>query len=332
MKQILTVFSYTFKEGIRKKAFLISTAIIMAMILLLCLAPRVISVFQDKDTKQEGAAQEEATQEGATQTDGSQTEKKGICYFVDETGIFQKDMAGFEALYPELDFAISEKADLEELKENVAEHEKNSLIYIENQQEVPVIHVVNANFMKGISAQRIAEVCDIIWQRSFLSALGLDAEVIAASQVPLSYTEEAAGNMDITGYVLGLVMTFIMFFAVYYYGYGVAMSVASEKTSRVMETLIISAKPSRILIGKCLAMGAVGLLQLGGLLAFGLLCYSLLMPEELQIGGMDLTFSGFHGGTIALLAAYFILGYALYAVINSVCGAAVRKFLPFRIQ
>mgnify|MGYP000594530332 FL=1 len=70
--------------------------------------------------------------------------------------------------------------------------------------------------------------------------------------------------MNLTEYVVGLLLTFVMFFAVYYYGYGVAMSISSEKTSRVMETLIISAKPSKILIGKCLAMGVLGLLQLVG--------------------------------------------------------------------
>ena len=70
----------------------------------------------------------------------------------------------------------------------------------------------------------------------------------------ISYTTVPAGKMDVTGYSLGIVLTLLMFFAVYFYGYGVAMSVASEKTSRVMETLVVSAKPSRI-FGKCVAMG-----------------------------------------------------------------------------
>lgn len=319
MKQILTVFSYTFKEGIKKKAFLISTIIIMGIILLLCLAPRILNLFQNEGKEvSEGSVQEDIVEMAETKMDGT-------CYFVDDTGVFLEKLEAFQALYPGREFLISEKEDLEELKKDIAENEKNSLIYIEKQQEIPVIHVVNTNFMKGISAQKVAEVCDRIWQTELLTAQGLSPEVIAASQVPLAYSEEAAGEMDLTGYILGLVMTFVMFFAVYYYGYGVAMSVASEKTSRVMETLIISAKPSRILIGKCLAMGAVGLLQLGGLLLFGVFCYSFLMPEGLQIAGLDLSFSNFNAGTVLVLAAYFILGYALYAVINSVCGAAVSK-------
>ena len=41
------------------------------------------------------------------------------------------------------------------------------------------------------------------------------------------------------------------------------MSVASGKRlPRVMETLVVSAKPSRILVGKILGMGVLGLLQM----------------------------------------------------------------------
>lgn len=315
MKQILTVFQYTFKEGIRKKAFWVSTIIIMALILLLCFVPKIMSAFEKQD---------ESGQEVNGQTEVS-VEKEGICYFIDETGIFEKNIEAFQVLYPELEFQVSKTSELSTLKEDVAKNEKNSILYIEEQEGVPFLHVVNTNFMKGINASNVAELSTKIWQSEFLTAQGVSAENIAAAQVPLGYAEEAAGKMNLTGYVLGLVMTFVMFFAVYYYGYGVAMSVASEKTSRVMETLIISARPSRILVGKCLAMGAVGLLQLGGLLAFGLTCYGILMPDGFQINGIEISLSGFGVETIFVLILYFILGYALYAVMNSVCGAAVSK-------
>lgn len=316
MKQVITVFAYTFKEGIRKKAFWVSTVIIMALILLLCFAPRIITAFETQEAdKKSASAGEVQTEEG----------KDGICYFIDETGVFEKNLAAFQSVYPDLLFRISDVRDLEALKEDVAENEKHSILYIEDQEGLPFFCVINTNFMKGINTERIVETGTAVWQSEFLTGQGLSRELVAAAQTPLGYVEEAAGTMSLTGYVLGLVMTFVMFFAVYYYGYGVAMSVASEKTSRVMETLIISAKPSRILIGKCLAMGAVGLLQLVGLLGFGLLCYGVLMPDGFQIHGIEISLSGFGVETILVLILYFILGYALYAVLNSVCGAAVSK-------
>lgn len=308
MKQMLIVFVYTLKEGIRKKAFWISTIIIMAAVLLLCAVPRVFTAFT-----------------GEKSTEKADHEKKGTCYLLDEVGIFQQNLEMFQELYPELDFQIAENENLETLKQEIKEKEDDSLIYIEKTDGQPVVHVVNANFMKGISAKNTAAVCDQIMQSQSLRELGVGERQIKVIQTPLSYTEEYAGEMDITGYILGVFMTIVMFFAVYYYGNGVAMSVAAEKTSRVMETLIVSAKPSRILAGKCLGMGVVGLLQLGGLLVFGGLCYKYLLPNDVQLGGIQLSGISVSAGTVILLLVYFILGYALYAVLNSVCGAAVSR-------
>lgn len=154
---------------------------------------------------------------------------------------------------------------------------------------------------------------------------GVDEQIIAMSGVPLLSVTEIAGQMDLTGYVVGLILVMLLFFCVYFYGYGVAMSVANEKTSRVMETLVVSAKPSRILIGKVLAMGAVGLLQFLGILATAALCYTFILPEGAVLFGAPLSFAAFTPGVAALVVVYFILGYILYAVLNSVCGATVSK-------
>jgi hypothetical protein len=99
------------------------------------------------------------------------------------------------------------------------------------------------------------------------------------------------------------------------------MSVASEKTSRVMETLIVSTKPSRILLGKCIAMGTLGLIQLSIFILAAALGYNLLIPDDFTISGVPLALSSFTPASALLILVYFLLGYALFAMINSVCGA-----------
>ncbi len=103
------------------------------------------------------------------------------------------------------------------------------------------------------------------------------------------------------------------------------MSVASEKTSRVMETLIVSAKPSRILLGKCLAMGTLGLLQLSVFIIAAALGYTFIVPNDFTISGVPLALSSFTPISAILILVFFILGYSLYAMINSVCGATVSR-------
>ena len=310
MKQILTVFSYTFKEGVRKKAFWISTLVIMVLLGGMCAIPRVMTLFD----KEEESAE-------------TKTEYSGTCYMADETGVFEKEIPYLKAVYPGMNFKSIEQDEIKGLEKAVDESKSRNvaILSIQEKEAAPVLEITVSNFLSKVQVDTIADACNKIWQSHLLTEKGLEKGEVAVIQTPLTYTEKFIGNMNLTEYVVGLLLTFVMFFAVYYYGYGVAMSISSEKTSRVMETLIISAKPSKILIGKCLAMGTVGLLQLGGLMAFAGFCYKFILPEGFQIAGVDLAVSGFTPKTLIFLIIYFILGYALYAVMNSVCGAAVSK-------
>lgn len=308
MKQILTVFSYTFKEGARKKAFWISTIVIMVLLGVMCAIPRVMNLF-DKGEEETAA----------------KTEYSGTCYMVDETGVFEKETEYLKAAYPGMNFKSIEQDEVKGLEKAMEESRSVAILSIQEKDAAPVLEITVSNFLSKIQTETIADACNKIWQSHLLEEKGLEKGEVDIIQMPLTYTQKFLGNMNLTEYVVGLLLTFVMFFAVYYYGYGVAMSISSEKTSRVMETLIISAKPSKILIGKCLAMGVLGLLQLGGLMAFAAFCYKFILPEGFQIAGMDLAVSGFTPKTLIFLIIYFILGYALYAVMNSVCGAAVSK-------
>ena len=310
MKQILTVFSYTFKEGVRKKAFWISTLVIMVLLGGMCAIPRVMTLFD----KEEESAE-------------TKTEYSGTCYMADETGVFEKEIPYLKAVYPGMNFKSIEQDEIKGLEKAVDESKSRNvaILSIQEKEAAPVLEITVSNFLSKVQVDTIADACNKIWQSHLLTEKGLEKGEVAVIQTPLIYTEKFIGNMNLTEYIVGLLLTFVMFFAVYYYGYGVAMSISSEKTSRVMETLIISAKPSKILIGKCLAMGTVGLLQLGGLMAFAGFCYKFILPEGFQIAGVDLAVSGFTPKTLIFLIIYFILGYALYAVMNSVCGAAVSK-------
>ena len=85
MRQITTVFAYTLKEAARKKAFIVSTVIIMIMVLALCLAPRIISAVK-------GSGEEEQTGTENSAEQAAVSDDAAICYLVDQTGIFEKNL------------------------------------------------------------------------------------------------------------------------------------------------------------------------------------------------------------------------------------------------
>lgn len=72
-----------------------------------------------------------------------------------------------------------------------------------------------------------------------------------------------SGKMaSILGTVLGSVMGILMYMVILIYGQMVMRSVMEEKISRIAEVMISSVKPFQLMLGKILAVGAIGLTQL----------------------------------------------------------------------
>jgi len=304
MKQIKTVFAFTFRDAVRKKAFIISTAITLIIILILSFLTRLSSSSGDEETEYYG---------GYT------------LYYIDESNLIK---GGADALAAAMNGSAviqGSAAQLDEYKEKINTENGVYAVQVTEQNGQPFITVISKDFMSSISYDYITEVLSKTYTANAMREYGLDDKAIALAQTELRYTAEFTGEMNINGYIAGILLTMLIFFAIYYYGYGVAMSIATEKTSRVMETLVVSAKPSRILIGKCLAMGLLGLLQFAGTIAFAALCKEVIIPDNFSLLGEPLSFDAFTPEAILLLLLYFILGYALYAVLNAVCGALVSK-------
>nr|MDD6336286.1 ABC transporter permease [bacterium] len=307
MKTIATVFGFTFREGLRKKTFLVSTILVCVILLVLCVIP---NFFADKE-------EEPLPPEGA--------ERSNICYIIDEGGVMPGLEEVLSAGFTSIGFVPAPAAQLEDIRQRIAKEEQLSALVLEKTQGLPQMTFYAKSFMSSLPVDAIGQTVKNIYVSGTLQAIGVPADVAALAAAQPEVDMITLGKMELPGYILGIVITMVMFFAIYMYGYWVAMSVASEKTSRVMETLVVSAKPCHILLGKCLAMGALGLFQLVIFLIVGVIGVTVILPGGLVIGGMSLDFSVLTVPSTLLLLAYFILGFALYALLNSVCGATVSR-------
>ena len=122
-----------------------------------------------------------------------------------------------------------------------------------------------------------------------------------------------------------MISSFILFFAIYFYGYSVATSVSSEKTSRVMETLVTSTTPTKIVVGKTIAMGLVGLGQLVGLILVAIISYNIFIPSDFDLVSQLLSGLNLNAIDVLVCLVYFVLGYTVYAFLSAVTGATVSK-------
>lgn len=309
MRQILTVFRFTFINAAKKKAFWISTVVMILLLGILALMPNIISTLSEQSV-------------------GSDKEKqvRQSCYFVDENALFEDAITALTENFEDTDFTLGNAAQMDTYTEEVQSSENTSMIVVTLQEGKPFINVITKDFRSGISASRATDVLSLEYVTQTLSSQGLDTQTIdALVQSSLPFDSVILNSNGLVTEIVGELASILIFFAVYFYSYGVSMTVASDKTSRVMETLVVAAKPSRILIGKCLGMGVLGLTQFLLIVLSGTALFTVLIPGDFELFGTTVSLSIFTWQTVCLLLLYFILGYSLFALFHAVCGAMVSK-------
>jgi ABC-2 type transport system permease protein len=140
-----------------------------------------------------------------------------------------------------------------------------------------------------------------------------------ASAVPQveSLEEDEGGGFDGAAFGVAMVMISVLLFALIGSGTMIAMGVVEEKTSRVVEILLSTIRPTQLLAGKILGIGIYGLLQvvvLGAAL--------LVATRILGIAG-DISVDV--GAALVWLVVWFLLGYLIFALLFGGFAALVSR-------
>ena len=127
---------------------------------------------------------------------------------------------------------------------------------------------------------------------------------------------------------LGTVFIILMFITILIYGMWVATGVATEKSSRVMELMISAASPRQLLVGKVLGIGGAGLTQYIAIAVPVMLVLAFqddIAGAILGSGQAGLPTGGLTIGLIAAYGMFFLLGFALFALIYAAVGSFVSR-------
>ena len=181
--------------------------------------------------------------------------------------------------------------------------------------------------------------------------LGVSPENYAATQVSVITSKITAGTDEwnifesAINYFVPIVVSLVLFLLIFVYGQTVAQSIATEKTSRVMELLLTSVRPLAVVIGKVLAMGLVSILQfiliilvgIGAFMAtasFGIGGEIMEMMNSTQaltgqnaeiVEAISNTLGTISPVTIILILIIFILGFLFFALIAALAGASISR-------
>ena len=155
--------------------------------------------------------------------------------------------------------------------------------------------------------------------RQALVAAGLTDDQVDAALVqrplPVDALEpvDARRSESATVAFVGVLLLYGQLFA---YGYWVAAGVVEEKSSRVVEVLLATLRPSHLLRGKILGIGLLGLLQLLLIGLVGLFASNAVGSLEFPSGAI---------ATMGVVLVWFVLGFFFYAGLFAVAGSIVTR-------
>jgi ABC-2 type transport system permease protein len=121
------------------------------------------------------------------------------------------------------------------------------------------------------------------------------------------------------------IILFMIYITVIMYANMIAMEVATEKSSRVMEILISSVSPVTQMFGKILGIALLSMTQFTILLVIG---YQSIKMNLSNLNNGMFQFLGFKHlpvSTIVYAIIFFLLGYFLFATLAAVLGSLVSR-------
>lgn len=299
MKDLLVVMKFTMKDMIKRKSFIISTIIFLIMIVVGFNIPNILKSINGEDTSDK-------------------------LVIVDEENIFEGSLESLKNVDTGYEIEIS-NSKYEEIKEKINNDEIESAIIVEKtNNNVKIRYIVKNTTMMANVPDDIISMMNSLYSNLQISKLGLTESQLQSITPNFDYeleqTEEEKANGNVFAIML---LSIVLFYAIYFCAYQVSSSITTEKTSKIIETLVISTSPKTIVLGKTIGIGVVGLLQLILLVGTALISAKAFLDPELINSILDISAITPYLGIITII--YFILGYLAYALLYALTGSTVSK-------
>ena len=133
-----------------------------------------------------------------------------------------------------------------------------------------------------------------------------------------SEKETTEGNV-----FLGMIISMLLYFGVYFFAYQISSSITTEKTSKIMETLVTSTSPRSIVLGKTIGLGIIGIIQV--ILIGGTAYITAINSFDASTINQFLDMSKITPVLGLVILIYFILGYLVYSLLYALTGSTVSK-------
>ncbi|WP_270339855.1 ABC transporter permease [Bacillus mobilis] len=301
MRKFSHVFSFYFRESFLSKRSLITSAILFLI---------VFGIFAFNHF---------------TSSNDKNKDKDKIAVVV-ESSTYKIQKEELNKLLPSDKLTIGSKEDFNKLHKQVEEGDLDGLFRVTEKNGVPEVTYMFNGFPSETTSTIMASYLKAQYTAVTIATHNVSPEIAQQLQTEISVKQEAIKDRS-ASFGIAYFFTFALYMFIVMFGSTIAMNIASEKASRVMEVMIPKVKPLTMMYAKILAVVSTALLQLV-ILACGYLVPWLLGWVDLENGslfGLPIDFTKLDAQVIGMFLIYFVTGYFLYAMMYAAAGAVVSK-------
>ncbi len=304
------IISREYLERVKRKSFIISTLLMPILMIGLMLAPALIMAFSTPDDKTVAVVDQTPEQIGR------KLEKEAELTFVDAGNDYKAAMADedYDAVLVINKDAVSRPDGIRLYSREAASMQAESAI--SGQLE----SIIEKERLKAYDIANLAQI---------MKELDVD---VTLETFRITDGEDASETSSIASYLIGIIMSLMLYTFIMLYGQMVTTSIIDEKSNRVLEIVVSSVSPNALMMGKIVGIGLVAITQIliWGVLLTG--CSFWIMPLVSNAataagdGALDLGMLGspwYIAELFGYIALFLIGGYLFYSSIYAAVGSAV---------
>lgn len=312
MKQFKTILGFELKNYLKNKIFVGITIFLVALIAVVMFFPRFSDLIESSETPSD---------EPTADSVPSKSDRPVLLISADAE-VAQSVREAFAASFRGYDVRVTEDS-ADAIKEQIRSGEAECAFVLDGMTSY-TYYVGNLS-MYDEKEYVAEEILQSVYRMNALMESGVSAE--AAEEIlstRIEHRTESLGKDQMENFFYTYIMIFALYMVILLYGQMVATNVATEKSSRAMELLITSAKPTSMMFGKVIASCLAGLIQLVCVFGSAFLFFNL---NKSYWGDNWIVNSIFNMPLNLLLymLLFFVLGFFVYAFLYGSVGSTASK-------
>ena len=304
MKQFGKILKFELKGYMRNKVFVGITIFLVVAIAVVMFIPNIIAAFESDD---EGNA--------------TPTDLPTMLVYAEDENLSAIVKEYFGNAFVDYNVKVAEGS-VDELKNDVISGNAECAFVMNSASSYT--YYVNNLSMYDMNTEVANTVLQEVYRINAMVQNGLTPEQAGEiMSVQIESGTETLGKDQMQNFFYTYIMIFALYMVILLYGQMVATNVATEKSSRAMEVLVTSAKPTSMMFGKVLASCIAGFSQLVLVFGTAILLYNVnkeALSNPLIASIFDIPIELF-----IYLIVFFVLGFLIYAFMFGAIGSTASK-------